>query len=52
MKDKGKIELELNIKGFYESPEWTAAVFIVLDMILGEYHTENELEYNFEKRIN
>lgn len=39
-KDNGKIDVELHIKGFYESAEWTAATFILLDNIVGEYHTE------------
>lgn len=39
-KDSGKIALELHIRDFYESTEWTNATFILLDLILGEYSTE------------
>jgi len=42
-KDNGQIALELNIRGFYESPEWTGAAFILLDNLLGEYHAEMSL---------
>jgi len=42
-KDNDQVALELNIRGFYESPEWTGAVFILLDSILGEYHAEMSL---------
>lgn len=49
-KDNGKIELELNIRGFYESPEWTAATFILLDNVLGEYHTEMSLS-NIDRKV-
>lgn len=51
-KDNGKIELELNIRGFYESPEWTAATFILLDNILGEYHTEMSISSIDKKELN
>jgi hypothetical protein len=51
-KDNGKIELELNIRGFYESPEWTAAAFILLDNVLGEYHTEMSLSCIVKKELN
>jgi hypothetical protein len=50
-KDNGKIALELNIRGFYESPEWTAATFILLDNILGEYHTEMSLSSIDKKEL-
>ena len=49
-KDNGQIALELNIRGFYESPEWTGATFILLDNVLGEYHTEMSLS-RIEKRL-
>lgn len=48
-KDNGQVGLELNIRGFYESPEWTAGVFILLDNVLGEYHTEMSLS-SIDKR--
>lgn len=51
-KDNDQIGLELNIRGFYESPEWTAATFILLDNILGEYHTEMSLSYIDKKELN
>lgn len=50
-KSNGKINLELNIKGFYESAEWTAATFILLDNILGEYHTEMSLDFIDRKEL-
>lgn len=49
-KDNGQICLELNIRGFYESPEWTAGIFILLDNVLGEYHTEMSLSY-IDKKV-
>jgi hypothetical protein len=51
-KDNGKIALELHIRGFYESPEWTAAVFLLLDNVLGEYHTEMSLSSIRKKKLN
>jgi hypothetical protein len=51
-KDNGKICLELNIRGFYESPEWAAATFILLDNVLGEYHTEMSLSEIDKKVLN
>jgi len=51
-KDNGMIALELNIRGFYESPEWTAATFIILDNILGEYHTTMSLSLIDKKKLN
>jgi len=51
-KDTGKIGLELNIRGFYESPEWSAAAFILLDNILGEYNAEMTLSYIDKKVLN
>jgi hypothetical protein len=51
-KDNGQIALELNIRGFYESPEWTAATFILLDNVLGEYHTEMSLSSIDKKGLN
>jgi hypothetical protein len=44
-KDNGKIGLELNIRGYLDSPEWSTAVFILLDNILGEFDTEMILSY-------
>lgn len=51
-KDNGQIGLELNIRKFHESPEWTAATFILLDNVLGEYHTEMSLSYIHKKELN
>lgn len=51
-KDSGQIGLELNIRGFYESPEWSVAVFILLDNVLGEYDTEMSLSYIDKKVLN
>ena len=51
-KDNGKIALELNIRGFYVSPEWTGATFIILDNVLGEYHTEMSLSSIDKKELN
>jgi len=39
-KDSGKIDLELHIRGFFESPEWTGISFILLDTVLGEFNAE------------
>jgi len=50
--DNGKIGLELNIRGFYESPEWSTAVFVLLDNVLGEFHTEMSLSYINKKELN
>ncbi|MBC8044782.1 MAG: hypothetical protein IAF08_15195 [Rhizobacter sp.] len=50
-KDNGKVGLELNIRGFYESPEWNAAAFILLDNVLGEYDTEMSLSYIDKKAL-
>jgi hypothetical protein len=49
-KDNGQIAIELNIKNFYEAPEWTGAIFILLDNILGEYYTEMSIS-RIEKKI-
>jgi hypothetical protein len=49
-KDNGQIALELNIRGFYEAPEWTGATFILLDNVLGEYYTEMSLS-SIEKKL-
>jgi hypothetical protein len=38
-KINGKIDLELHMKSFYESAEWSAGTFLLLDTILGEYYT-------------
>ncbi len=51
-KNNGKICLELNIRNFHESPEWNAAIFILLDKIIGEYHTEMSLGYIDKKVLN
>ncbi|HYF31803.1 MAG TPA: hypothetical protein VD993_11850 [Chitinophagaceae bacterium] len=45
----GDIDLELYIRGFSESPEWTAASFILLDIVLGEYYTTTRIG-SIEKR--
>ncbi|MDQ0639852.1 hypothetical protein QF042_003417 [Pedobacter sp. W3I1] len=50
-KDKGQVGLELNIRGFYESPEWTAGIFILLDNVIGEYHTEMSLSHIYKKQL-
>lgn len=51
-KDNGHIALELNIRNFYESPEWTGAAFILLDNILGEYYTATSLSRIEKKLLN
>ncbi|MFZ1456752.1 MAG: hypothetical protein WAT46_11975, partial [Saprospiraceae bacterium] len=51
-KDNGQIALELNIRGFYEAPEWTSAAFILLDNVLGEYYTEMSLSRIDKKLLN
>jgi len=38
------IDIVLHIKGFYESAEWSAASFLILDTILGEYNTETYID--------
>jgi len=49
-KDNGRIELELNIRGYYASPEWTAAIFILLDNVLGEFSATYDIS-SIDKRI-
>jgi len=49
VKNNGLLELELHLKGFYPSPEWTSAVFLILDNVLGEYHTEMSID-SIEKK--
>lgn len=44
-KDAGKVAVKLSISGYEETEEWDAAVFILLDNLLGEYHTEMSLSY-------
>jgi hypothetical protein len=39
IKDNGKINIELHMRGFYESPEWAGISFILLDTVLGEFDT-------------
>ncbi len=39
-KDFDQITLKLSIRKFYESSEWTGAIFILLDTIIGEYQSE------------
>jgi hypothetical protein len=51
VKDNGQIGLELNIRGFHECAEWTAAIFILLDNVLGEYHTEMSLSHIAKKGL-
>ena len=51
-KNNRKIDLELHIQGFYESAEWTATIFILLDNVLGEYHTEMILGFIDKKPLN
>lgn len=51
VKDHGKIGLELHLKGFYESPEWTAISFILVDTVLGEYDTETRLSWIEKKTL-
>lgn len=51
-KDNEQISLELNIRGFYEAPEWTGATFILLDNVLGEYYTEMSLSRIEKKLLN
>jgi hypothetical protein len=50
-KENGRIGLELNIKGFFESPEWTGIVFILLDNVLGEFDTEMDISYINKKNL-
>lgn len=50
-KDNGKIALELYIRGFYESAEWTAITFILLDNVLGEYYAEEYLSSIDKKEL-
>ena len=50
-KDKGKIGIELNIKGYEDTPDWTAAAFIILDSLLGEYDTEMSLSWIDKKAL-
>lgn len=38
--EHGKININLFFKDFYESAEFTAITFVLLDNILGEYYTE------------
>lgn len=42
-KDCGKIALELHLKNYTENMEWTNAIFILLDNLIGEYNTEMKL---------
>ena len=51
-KNNRKIDLELHLQRFYESAEWTTAVFILLDNVLGEYHTEMSLNFIDKKPLN
>lgn len=50
-RDQDQLALELNIRGFYESAEWTNATFILLDIVLGEYHTEMSLSRIEKKNL-
>ena len=50
-KDNDKIGLELHIKDFFESPEWTGIAFVLLDNILGEFDTEIFLSYINKKSL-
>lgn len=50
-KENNKINLELHIKNFYESHEWTAATFILLDKLLGEYNTEMYIDFIDKKLL-
>lgn len=50
--DNGKIGLQLYIKDFFESREWTNIVFILLDNILGEFDAEMFLSYIDKKPLN
>lgn len=50
-KDKGKIGVELNIRGYEDTPDWTAASFIMLDSLLGEYDTEMSLGWIEKKAL-
>ena len=44
-KDAGQVAVKLSIRGYEETDEWGAAMFILLDSVLGEYHTEMSLSY-------
>src|ERR1700733_14635278 len=50
-KDNGKIGLELHMRGFYESPEWTGISFVLLDTVLGEYNAEMCLSWIDKKLL-
>lgn len=50
-KDSGKVALELHIRNFHESPEWTAGSFILLDNVIGEYHVETSLSSISKKNL-
>jgi hypothetical protein len=51
LKDNGKVSLNLSIRNFSESPEFTSIVFIMLDNILGEYDNEMYLSGINKKRL-
>ncbi len=50
-RDKGKLGIELNVRGYKDTPEWTAAVFVMLDSLLGEYDTEMCLSWIDKKEL-
>lgn len=44
-KDSGQVAVKLSIRGYEETEKWGAAIFVLLDNLLGEYHTEMSLSY-------
>jgi hypothetical protein len=51
-KDKGKIGLELYIRGYEDSRDWIATTFLLLDMVLGEFDTEMSISWIERKGLN
>jgi hypothetical protein len=49
-KDNGKVDLQLHMRGFYESPEWTGISFILLDTVLGEFDSSMYIS-GIDKRL-
>jgi hypothetical protein len=49
-KDNGKVELQLHMRDFYESPEWTGISFILLDTVLGEFDSSMYIS-GIDKRL-
>ncbi len=49
--DQDRVAIELNLKDYYESEEWSTITFILLDTILGEYDSEMKLSRIEKKRL-